>query len=133
MLFAVLIRLGYRVQVAVSGQQALLALQAGRFAAVLMDCQMQVMDGYQSTGEIRRTEGSSRHTQSSRSPPRRWLRTASAAWLTGYMTTCPNRSTPAPSPKGCTARIGREIVLDRLRQGNRLHHRIELRTERVCG
>lgn len=127
-----LIRLGYRVQVAVNGQQALLALQAGRFAAVLMDCQMQVMDGYQSTGGIRRTEGSSRHTQSSRSPPRRWLRTASAAWLPGYMTTCPNRQRRHPHLRAAQPESAARS-LDRLRQGNRLHHRIELRTERVCG
>jgi len=50
------------VQLAVNGQQALLALEADRFAAVLMDCQMPVMDGYQATAELRRREGSSRHT-----------------------------------------------------------------------
>ncbi len=61
-LSAVLTRIGYRVQVAVNGQQALLALEADRFAAVLMDCQMPVMDGYQATAELRRREGTNRHT-----------------------------------------------------------------------
>jgi len=51
-------RLGYRVDVAVDGQAALDAVLNGerQYAAVLMDCQMPVLDGYAATGAIRRAE-----------------------------------------------------------------------------
>jgi PAS domain S-box-containing protein len=46
-------RCGCRVHVVCDGQQALQALQARQFDAVLMDCQMPEMDGYQATAELR--------------------------------------------------------------------------------
>ena len=48
--------LGYAAEVASGGEQALEALRRDRFAAILMDCQMPGMDGYQAAGEIRRRE-----------------------------------------------------------------------------
>jgi len=45
---------GVRVSVAGDGQQALNALARERFDAVLMDCQMPVMDGYAATRALRR-------------------------------------------------------------------------------
>jgi PAS domain S-box-containing protein len=59
---AMLGSIGYRVEIAVNGFDALEALDRSRFAAVFMDCQMPVMDGYQTTEKIREREGSGRHT-----------------------------------------------------------------------
>jgi PAS domain S-box-containing protein len=48
--------LGHRVDLARNGLEALVAMKQGEYDAVLMDCQMPEMDGFQATGEIRRLE-----------------------------------------------------------------------------
>ena len=48
--------LGYRVDVAGDGAQALDMLGKHRYQAVIMDCQMPAVDGYQAATEIRRRE-----------------------------------------------------------------------------
>jgi len=59
----VLERCGYHVHVVNDGREALQALSSQRYDAVLMDCQMPDVDGYQATEELRRRErGSSYHT-----------------------------------------------------------------------
>ncbi len=55
-------RQGFRAEVADDGEAALAALGRRRFAAVLMDCQMPRLDGYEATRELRRREGQGRHT-----------------------------------------------------------------------
>lgn len=58
----VLADLGYSVLIVADGVQALTALAGEVFDAVLMDCHMPEMDGYQATRELRRREGAGRRT-----------------------------------------------------------------------
>jgi CheY-like chemotaxis protein/HPt (histidine-containing phosphotransfer) domain-containing protein len=55
-------RMGFTADVAASGGEAVGACARRRYAAVLMDCQMPGMDGYQATARIRGAEGSLHHT-----------------------------------------------------------------------
>ena len=54
-------RLGYRADVAANGAEAVSMLEAGRYDAVLMDCQMPELDGYDATRLIRKGEPSGQH------------------------------------------------------------------------
>jgi CheY-like chemotaxis protein len=55
-------RCGCRAQAVNDGYEALEALLTQRYDAILMDCQMPEMDGYQTTGELRRREVGGRRT-----------------------------------------------------------------------
>lgn len=50
---AMLRSLGFQVSVVGDGAQAVSAAQAGEFAAILMDCRLPVIDGYEATRQIR--------------------------------------------------------------------------------
>jgi CheY-like chemotaxis protein len=58
----VLERCAFRVHVVNDGREALQALSTQRYDAVLMDCQMPDIDGYEATRELRRREKGDRHT-----------------------------------------------------------------------
>ena len=55
-------RYGVHARVVGDGREALAALAEEDFDAVLMDCQMPVLDGYEATAELRRREGDGRRT-----------------------------------------------------------------------
>jgi two-component system, sensor histidine kinase and response regulator len=57
---AMLEHLGYHVDVVADGAEAVKAATFRPYQAILMDCQIPVLDGYQATSEIRRLQGASR-------------------------------------------------------------------------
>jgi two-component system sensor histidine kinase/response regulator len=59
---AMLENLGFRIDIVADGAEAVKAATMTPYRAILMDCQIPGLDGYQATAEIRRLEGVSRRT-----------------------------------------------------------------------
>jgi signal transduction histidine kinase/DNA-binding NarL/FixJ family response regulator len=55
-------RLGQHPEFVTNGKEAVEMMEGHEYDLILMDCQMPVMDGYQAAEEIRKKEGTSRHT-----------------------------------------------------------------------
>jgi two-component system, sensor histidine kinase and response regulator len=60
MLATIVRRLGYEVDVAGHGGEALQAMATGAYDVVILDCHMPVMDGFEAAAEIRRRETGAR-------------------------------------------------------------------------
>jgi PAS domain S-box-containing protein len=54
--------LGFEADCVGNGQEAIAKLEQQDYDIIFMDCQMPILDGYETTQEIRRREGSERHT-----------------------------------------------------------------------
>ena len=60
-MIAMLEKLGYQPMIAANGQEALQLLPDPAITLILMDCHMPIMDGYETTRQIRNRESSSEH------------------------------------------------------------------------
>jgi PAS domain S-box-containing protein len=55
-------RIGYSAEAVENGRLAVEAIEKKEYDIVFMDCQMPQLDGYAATGEIRKRQGTARHT-----------------------------------------------------------------------
>ncbi len=123
-------RRGYQAEVVGDGHAALEALAQRSFAAVLMDCQMPELNGYDATAELRRREGDSAHmpvialtANALRSDRAKCLdsgmddyisKPVKAAELDRVLARWAPRTTDAPSPTGEAASPARTVVAGRV-------------------
>ena len=100
----ILEKLGYRVQVANNGVEALEAVARTEFAAVLMDVQMPQMDGLEATRRIRAADARALNPDVpiiALTAHAMDQATASEVSKPAWTTMCPSPSTRSPSGRSC--------------------------------
>lgn len=65
---AMLQRLGFKVDIANNGEEGVAKWASGDYDAIIMDCQMPVLDGYSATEQIRQREQEEGHLGRRRMP-----------------------------------------------------------------
>ena len=93
---AMLSKGGYKVDTVLNGADAVRAVAAEPYDAVLMDCQMPEMNGYEATTAIRAMKDSVRFTPIIGVTAGAVRKTGNYSWRPGWTPTCPNRWTRTP-------------------------------------
>jgi CheY-like chemotaxis protein len=93
-------RLGYAVQLASNGLEAIEAVRQDRYDIILMDCQMPEMDGFAATQEIRRVQHGD-HTPVIALTANAFQEERDRCLAAGMMIICQNRCAATPCLKNC--------------------------------
>jgi CheY-like chemotaxis protein len=104
-----LAKMGFNVELATNGKEALKKTEKDNFDLILMDCQMPEMDGYQVTREIRMREKSYRHTP---------IIALTADAITGDAEKCFASGMDAYLSKPVKMKVLKEVILQTLSQTN---------------
>ncbi len=110
---AMLTNAGYQVETVLTGQEAVTAASAQTYDAILMDCQMPELNGYEATLAIRAAEGGSRHTP---------IITLTA----GARTEDKQRCIDATMDHYLSKPVSKDALLDVVRQAMRGRHSVDL-------
>jgi CheY-like chemotaxis protein len=87
---AMIANLGFDLDVVTDGAEAVGAAVRTPYQAILLDCQIPVLDGYQTASEIRRLQAGARRTPIIAVTATPMRSGQSAAWTPAWMTTSPS-------------------------------------------